>query len=176
MNALALDIPLLETERLRFRMVSKDDFEEERAFYATDRSKGVGGPLDARMVWRTLAFIMGHWVMHGYGLWGLEDKATGRYVGRAGFLNPHDWPEPEIAWTLMEHAEGKGLAFEAARAVRDFAYGTLGWTTAISLVKADNTRSAALAERLGCWRDSTFQHATEGEVPVWRHPGPEALA
>lgn len=176
MNALALDIPLLETDRLRFRMLSVDDFEDECAFYATNRSEGVGGPFTPREVWRTLAFILGHWVIHGYGLWALEDKANGRYAGRAGLLNPHDWPEPEIGWVLMEHAEGKGLAYEAVLAVRRFAYRTLGWSTAISLVKTDNTRSQALAERLGCVRDGTFDHATAGEVPIWRHPGPEALA
>jgi RimJ/RimL family protein N-acetyltransferase len=176
MNAMALDIPVLETERLRFRMLSMEDYEAECAFYATDRSAGVGGPHTPREVWRTLAMLIGHWVIHGYGMWALEDKATGQYMGRAGFLNPGDWPEPEIGWTLMEHAEGKGLAYEAALAVRRFAYDTLGWTTAISLIKADNVRSAALAERLGCSRDGVFHHAIAGEVPVWRHPGPEALA
>ena len=176
MNAIALDIPVLETERLRFRMLSVDDFDEEVAFYATDRSKGVGGPLEAREVWRVLSTFIGHWVIHGYGMWALEDKATGRYAGRAGFLNPIDWPEPEIGWTLMAHAEGKGLAYEAALTVRDFAYKTLGWTTAISLILDDNTRSGALAKRLGCTRDGVFRHAKHGDVPVWRHPGPEVLA
>ena len=175
MNAIALDIPVLETERLRFRMLSISDFDEEAAFYATERSKGVGGPLAPRDVWRVLSMFIGHWVVHGYGMWALEDKKTGRYAGRAGFLNPHDWPEPEIGWTLMAHAEGKGLAYEAAVAVRAYAYGALGWTSAISLILDDNTRSAALAERLGCVRDGVFEHAVHGPVPVWRHPAPEML-
>ncbi len=176
MNALTLDIPVLETERLRLRMLSIDDFEEECAFYATERSRGVGGPKEPREVWRILTMFIGHWIVNGYGFWALEDKETGRYMGRAGCLNPCDWPEAEIGWTLMAHAEGKGLAYEAATAVRRFAYQTLGWSTAISLIKADNTRSAALAQRLGCVREGIFQHAIAGEVPIWRHPGPEALA
>ena len=176
MNTLTLDIPVFETERLRFRAMSMDDYDEEVAFYATDRSKGVGGPMTPDQVWRIMAQFLGHWVIHGYGLWALEEKATGRYVGRAGFLNPIDWPEPEIAWTLMEHAEGRGLAEEAARAVRNHAYTKMGWTTAISLIMADNTRSIALAERLGCVRDGAYTHAVHGDVPVWRHPGPGDLA
>lgn len=175
MNALPIDIPVFETERLRFRALSMDDFEDECAFYASDRSKGVGGPRTPGEVWRVITSMLGQWVVLGYGLWGLDDKATGRYMGRAGFLNPADWPEPEIGWTLMEHAEGKGLAYEAAIAVRRYAYETLGWTTAISLIMTDNARSIALAERLGCVRDGMYAHATAGEVPIWRHPGPEAL-
>lgn len=173
---ISIAVPALETERLRFRALSMADYDEEVAFYATDRSKGVGGPKPAEDVWRTLAFMIGHWVLRGYGLWAIEDKETGRYCGRVGHLNPAGWPELEIGWVLMAHAEGRGLACEAAVAVRRYTYDVMGCTTAISLILADNVRSMALAERLGCTRDGDFQHAQHGAVPIWRHPGPEALA
>ncbi len=175
MSLVTFAVPTLETERLRFRAPSIDDFDDEVAFYATERSRGLGGPKPADEVWNVLTARIGHWVMRGYGLWALDDKQTGRYAGRAGLLNPRGWPEPEIGWTLMGHAEGRGLAYEAVLAIRAFAYSTLEWTTAISLIAEDNERSMALAQRLGCVRDGFFKHATYGDVPVWRHPGPEAL-
>jgi len=173
---LAMNIPRLETERLILRAPCEADVAAEAEFFASDASKFVGGPKRHDETWRAIAMLLGHWAMRGYGFWGVEEKDTGAYVGHVGLWFPHSWPEPEIGWTLMEHAEGKGLAYEATLAVRRYAYETLGWTTAISLIKADNARSVALAERLGCTRDGVFNHAVAGEVPVWRHPGPEAVA
>jgi RimJ/RimL family protein N-acetyltransferase len=59
-------------------------------------------------------------------------------------------------------------------AARDYAYDTLGWTSAISLIASDNHRSRALAERLGATRDGDFAHERFGRMQVWRHPGPDA--
>lgn len=170
-----IDIPVIETDRLRLRAPTLDDFEAEAAFFATDRSRFVGGPLDPEQVWRALAGIIGHWVFRGYGFWGIEDRESGAYYGRVGLWNPHGWPEPEIGWTLMENAEGKGIAREAALAARGHAYRALGWRTAISMIAPDNTRSIALAERLGATRERDFDHVRFGRCQVYRHPGPEVV-
>lgn len=176
MNAIAVDIPVLETERLTLRAPSIADFEAEAEFYATDRSKGVGGPLARDLVWRGFASLIGHWILRGYGYWGVEEKATGAYCGHVGLWYPEGWPEPEIGWTLMANAEGRGIAREAALAARDFAFGPLGWTTAISLISHDNVRSQALAERLGAVRENDYTHPSYGSMRVYRHPVPEASA
>jgi RimJ/RimL family protein N-acetyltransferase len=169
-------IPTLETERLILRGFRPADVDEEIAFFASERSRFVGGPLPETEVWRAIASLIGHWALRGYGFWALEDKATGRYMGRVGLWCPEGWPEPEIGWTLMDHAEGKGLAREAALAARAHAYDALGWTTAISLIAPENTRSQALAAKLGARRDGSFETPRLGRVEIWRHPGPEAHA
>lgn len=176
MNALGVGVPVIETERLKFRLPSINDLETEAAFYTTARSAGVGGPKTRAEVFRTLAGIIGHWVMRGYGFWAIDEKATGQYCGRVGLWFPLEWPEPELGWTLMGHAEGRGFAREAAEAARTYAYGALGWTTLISLIARGNTRSEALATRLGARYEGDFDHEIHGTIPVWRHPGPEALA
>ena len=170
------DVPLLETERLRLRALREADFEDEYAFYASDRSHFVGGPKGPEEVWRVMATMIGHWVLRGYGFFALEEKATGRYMGRAGLWYPLGWPEPEIGWHLMGHATGRGLATEAARRVRDWAYRDLGWETAISMIAAGNTRSAALARRIGATLERSFDHHTHGAVEIWRHPSPRELS
>jgi len=169
-------IPTIETERLIMRAPCEADVEAEAKFFATDRSKFVGGPLPHSQVWRAIAMLIGHWQMRGYGFWGVEDKETGEYYGHVGLWYPGGWPEPEVGWTVMENAEGKGVAFEAAQAARAHAYTTLGWTTAISLVDPANTRSVKLAERMGCAFEDTFEHEVFGNMHIWRHPSAGEVA
>ncbi len=151
------------------------DVAPEAAFYATDASKFVGGPKRPDETWRTVAMLLGHWVMRGYGFWAVEEKATGAYVGHVGLWNPMDWPEREIGWTLMPDATGKGYATEAAMAARAHAYDVLGWDTAISLIGNDNSASMAVATRLGAVFEKTFAHPQFGDCQIWRHPAPAAL-
>ena len=72
-------------------------------------------------------------------------------------------------------AEGRGIAFEAALVARRYAYETLGWSTAISLIAPSNARSAALAERLGAAYERDFDHVRYGRAAIYRHPSPNAL-
>ena len=168
-------IPTLKTRRLTLRAPSETDLDDEAEFFATERSKFVGGPLPRPQVWRAIAMMIGHWHLRGYGFWGVDDKETGEYFGRVGLWSPEGWPEPEIGWTVMGNAEGKGIAFEAAQVVRKYAYETLKWPTAISLVDPENTRSAKLAERMGCAYETSFEHETFGHMHVWRHPSAQEL-
>lgn len=168
-------IPTLTTARLVLRAPAIDDFPAECAFYASPRSQYVGSPAEPEQVWRMIAAFIGHWAIRGYGFWAIEDRQTGAWLGRAGLWFPHGWPEPEIGWTLSEQAEGHGIAQEAARAARDHAYRTLGWTTAISLIDPRNARSIALAERLGAAREDDWHHPRFGRTLVYRHPAPEIL-
>jgi ribosomal-protein-alanine N-acetyltransferase len=62
---------------------------------------------------------------------------------------PESWPEPEIAWSVFAHAEGRGIAYEAAIRSRRFANESLGWKRIISCTEQDNERSIALAKPMG---------------------------
>ena len=171
-----INIPTLSTERLVLRGFQDSDLEAEYEFYASKRSKFVGGPFSREQTFRVIAAFAGHWMLRGYGFWAVEEKATGQYLGRVGLWNPEGWPEPEIGWTLMGNAEGKSVGFEAASASRDYAYNTLGWTTAISMIDPDNVRSIRLAERLGAKFEKTFTHERFGETTIYRHPSKEELS
>ncbi len=174
--ALTLDIPRLETPRLIMRAPQNDDFEAEAEFYSSEHSHFVGGPMSAGQAWRTLASMIGHWVMRGFGFWALEAKETRIYLGRVGLWFPYDWPEKEVGWTLMPAATGKGYATEAALAARDYAYDVLGWDTAISLIAPENKASQAVATRLGATFDYSFEHESHGPMHIWRHPAPNTVS
>lgn len=170
-----ITIPTLETERLFLRALREDDFEAEAAFFESERSRLVGGPLPRDQVWRVVAGMIGHWALRGFGFWALEEKASGRYMGRVGLWQPEGWPGVEIGWTLMDHAEGKGFAFEAALVARRYAYEELELTALISLIEGSNTRSEALATRLGAKMGGAFTHPSGLPLNIWRHPGPTEL-
>jgi len=168
-------IPTIETERLIMRAPSVNDLQTEAAFYKTERSKFVGGPANEAGVWNMIAMMLGHWHINGYGFWGVEDKNTGEYYGRVGLWMPYGWPEPELGWTVMGNAEGKGIAYEAALTARNYAYTTLNWTTVISFIGLDNLRSIKLAERLGCVFEKAHPVAADGAKFAWRHPSADEV-
>jgi RimJ/RimL family protein N-acetyltransferase len=170
----APDVPVLETARLRLRPPRAEDWAPCAAFLQSDRAGFVGGPMTEGLAWRAFATILGHWLIRGYGAFVLEEKATGRAVGKAGPWYPAGWPEPELGWALwLAEAEGRGLAAEAVARSRAFAYRELGWRTAVSYVDPLNARSAALASRLGCRVDPAAATPGDDGCRVFRHPGPE---
>lgn len=173
---MTVTIPTLQTPRLTLRAPEAGDFPDFAAFFASDRSKFVGGPVPAEQSWRMLATELGHWQLRGFGRWAVEETASGRFAGIIGPWYPHGWPEPELGWDLMDGFEGKGYATEAALAAREYAYETLGWTTTISLVAPDNTGSRNVAKRMGATYEGLFEHERHGTLEIWRHPSPEDLA
>lgn len=171
-----LIIPTLRTERLVLRGPQASDFDAYAAFRGSERARILGGPFDRATAFEQLAALVGHWQLRGYGRFMVADAETDAALGVIGPFLPADWPEPEIAWSVFGDAEGRGIAQEAALAARAFAYDTLGWTTAISMIDPANTRSAALARRLGAAPDGQFVHPEYGTLDIWRHPGPDSLA
>ncbi|MEO1328182.1 MAG: GNAT family N-acetyltransferase [Pseudomonadota bacterium] len=168
-------IPHLETERLILRAPGPEDVEPYAAFYASEQADWLGGRLTRDEAWTKLAAMIGHWRLRGFGRWVVARKSDGAYCGHCGLHFPEGWPEPELAWSVTATAQGQGIAFEAASAARAFAYETAGWTTAISLVAADNGRSAALAERLGAVFEREIDFKGHAGVRVYRHPSPAEL-
>lgn len=163
------DVPVIETERLILRAPRIEDFEAHSAFMASERSRFVGGPKDRQEAWFGFCTSLGHWIARGYGGWTIASKPDDRPLGRTGFINHEGWDEPELGWHLYEEAEGKGIAYEAAAAARSFGAAHLGLDAVISYIDAANTRSLALAERLGARyeRDGTVMGTP---CQVWRHP------
>ncbi|MEL6679419.1 MAG: GNAT family N-acetyltransferase [Pseudomonadota bacterium] len=162
---------VLETERLVLRPPKADDFDRLKPFLMTDRARFVGGGADKdeTHAWRVLAILCGHWALRGYGTFVAEERATSTPVASVGPWFPAGWPEREIGWAVWsEAAEGMGFAREAARRVVTHVFDDLGWQTAVSYIDPANTRSIALAERLGAVHD-TAANGPEATDLVYRH-------
>lgn len=160
----------LSTARLTLRQPREDDFPAMLALNSTPRAKFLGGPVPRQQVWRNHLANIGHWALRGYGFWSV-DTHEGEFVGRVGVIYHDGWPEPELAWHVFANGEGKGYAFESALAARDDAYSRLNMAPMVSLIDAANTRSLALATRLGAVferEDMLLDHPCH----VYRHPAP----
>src|SRR6185369_6918429 len=106
----------LETDRLIMRMWRNEDFEAYAKLCADPEvMRYLGGnPLDRMEAWRNMASHVGHWQLRGYGHFAVEEKATGEFVGRVGFMNSEGWPAFEVGLTLAREFWGRGYATEAA--------------------------------------------------------------
>ena len=143
-------IPALETERLRLRAFRRSDIDDYAALNADPEVMlHVGGTWDRSRSWRHLAFLIGHWPLGGAGMWAVEQKETGGFVGIVGFSEPEGWPGFELAVKLARRWWGHGYATEAARAALAHAFNVLQKERVISLVRPENHASIRLVERLG---------------------------
>jgi RimJ/RimL family protein N-acetyltransferase len=86
-------------------------------------------------------------------------------------LHPLEWPEPELAYTLDQPFWGQGLAVEAARAARDWAFARLGMSRLASFILPDNARSIRVAKKLGAVREGTVE-LREFDAEWWVHRSP----
>ncbi|KMW60526.1 Acetyltransferase, GNAT family [Candidatus Rhodobacter oscarellae] len=172
-QALVAVIPRLETERLILRAPELADWETLEPIWRTDRSAFIGGPFDEEEAWLDFANAVSGWLLRGVGYWTVARKSDGAVLGLFGLGIETTDPELELGWLLVAEAEGAGYALEAAAAVRAYAFDTLGLPSLISMIHRKNTRSIALAKRLGAVED-------EGAVPAiyrdtdtaYRHTAP----
>jgi len=111
----------------------------------------------------------------GWGLWALEERARGAFLGftglaRPGFEAPF-MPAVEIGWRLARDAWGQGFASEAARAAAAFAFDELELAEIVSLAVVANERSRAVMRRLGMRHDPAddFDHPLVSDERLRRH-------
>jgi RimJ/RimL family protein N-acetyltransferase len=142
--------PTLETERLILRPPAAEDFEGWAAFMADEEAtRHLGGVQARSTAWRGMMQMAGAWAIHGFSMFSVIEKASGRWVGRLGPWKPEGWPGEEVGWGVIRDVWGRGYATEGARAAMDWAFDTLGWTSVIHCISPANTASQNVARRLG---------------------------
>jgi RimJ/RimL family protein N-acetyltransferase len=157
-----LAIPTIETVRLTLRPFREAD---AAAFFELSQDPDVMRYVGDRRVptlqeaWRAVAGWLGHWALRGYGQWAIEERASGRFIGRAGIINPVDWPGAEVGYLLGKDWWGRGYATEAATAAMDWGFRQIGFSDLLSLIDPDNQASIAVATRLG--------ESLRGEADLW---------
>lgn len=142
----------VETARLYLRQFRESDLEAYAEMCADPevmRYIGPGEPLARSEAWRSMATMLGHWQLRGYGLWAVEEKTSGEMIGEIGCWKPEGWIDFEVGWTLRRAYWGKGYAVEAAQASVQYAFEQLGRSHLISLIIPENWRSIRVAEQLG---------------------------
>ncbi|MBW0145219.1 GNAT family N-acetyltransferase [Sphingomicrobium clamense] len=147
----------VETERLFLRPVTMDDLPHYSAMLAdpdafTYSDRGPMGPDEA---FTRLCRQVGHWALLDYGLFGVFEKGTKRFVGEVGFgdfnreLGQHFDRHPEACWTIRKEFQGRGYALEAAKAALHFTEDRLIATRTVAMVHHENMASIHIARKLG---------------------------
>jgi ribosomal-protein-alanine N-acetyltransferase len=158
-------IPRLSTDRLVLREWRYADRAPFAALNADPRvAEHLSGPLVRAASDAFVDRIVEHWAAEGHGLWAVERRDDGRFIGFVGLAAPnfeaHFTPAVEVGWRLAVDAWGHGFATEAARAALGFGFDRLELDEIVSFTIPANTRSRAVMERLGMTRnpDDDFTH------------------
>jgi RimJ/RimL family protein N-acetyltransferase len=105
--------------------------------------------------WRSMAMLLGHWALRGYGMWAVELADSGEFIGRVGLHNPEGWPDIELGWMLVPGEP------------------RLRVPRAISLIRADNSASERVARRIGGRQGTTIDFLGAATL-VYTYHAPDA--
>jgi [ribosomal protein S5]-alanine N-acetyltransferase len=147
-----------ETERLRFRPIRPDDVDNLLLIFGDPVAMELWPAVKTREeVVKSIERYRQRYREQGYGLWAVELKETGEFVGRAGLIRQEEGIE--VAYSLVPRHWHPGYATEAAQACRDWAFGHLDCDRVISLVCTRNLPSCRVAERNGMRVAARIAHA-----------------
>lgn len=164
----AKEVQMIETPRLILRPMREEDTEAllhifaDPAVMASFGVEPFGRPQMERWVRRNLD----HQNAHGYGLFSVILKENGLLVGNCGLevMEVTGTTAAELGYDFRSDYWGRGMATEAAMAVRDYAFGTLGLPRLVSLIRQGNDASRRVAEKVGMRLAETDQR---GGHPYW---------
>lgn len=114
-----------------------------------------GAASDREENWARIQRYNGHWALRGHGLFAVEEKSSGIFVGEAGLasfergLGADFDPYPEGAWIFASVAQGKGYATEAMQAAIDWHEANVGASRMVCVIAQENAPSLRVAEKLG---------------------------
>ena len=155
----------LESARLRLRPWRDTDLPEFAAMSADPQvMRYFPAPLSRLESAALIGRIRGHFAEYGYGLWALERKATGAFIGFTGLLNVNfdapSSPAVEIGWRLDPQQWGLGYASEAAWAVLRCAFDRLALDQVVSFTSQLNLPSQKVMQAIGMQHDpdGDFEH------------------
>ena len=142
--------PEILTPRLLLRPPRAGDFAAWKEFCADEETmEHLGGVEHEADAWRSFASFVGAWNLGADAMFSVIERSSDAWIGRIGPWCPHLWPVKEVGWGLRREYEGQAYALEAAVASIDYVFDVLGWETVSHLIADENTRSQALARRLG---------------------------
>jgi len=143
---------ILQTERLVLRPFREEDLDILAALMANpDFMRFSLGPYTRQQTQTVLDKILG-WSRAGLpSQFAVTLQSDGTLTGYCGFFHQvvDEIEEIEIGYRLHPDHWNKGIATEAATAVRDHAFRDLKLTRVISLIHPENAASRRVAEKIG---------------------------
>jgi RimJ/RimL family protein N-acetyltransferase len=162
-------VPCMTTARLSLRAPALTDYPDYQTVFLSHRSGFIGGPFTEVEAYADFCQGVAGWILRGAGMWTVTLRDQEAPVGWIYLWQEMGDPEPELGWVLVEAAEGKGYALEAARAVLSHAVALFGEGGFVSYIAAGQTRSARIATAIGAKRDPDAEAALGTGMHVYRY-------
>ena len=146
-----LDVPEIETARLRLRMFRDEDLDAYAAMRADAevmRYIKSGGLTREQSVERWQTNLL-RWRQNGFGNWAVTEKATGELMGWCGLGRLEETPDAEVGYGFAKKFWNTGAATEAARAGLRFGFEEAGLERIVAIAIPENTASRRVMEKLG---------------------------
>jgi len=143
----------LQTARLSIRRLTLDDADmmlavwNDPAFFKYVGDRGIRTIEQAHEALTDGAFQS--YEQYGYGPFRMGLREDDEAIGTCGLFRREGFEEPDIGWSTLPDFNGQGYAYEAARAVLDYAHNEVGATRVLAFVSAENLPSVGLARKLG---------------------------
>lgn len=151
---------VMSTKRLTLREMNKDDVGSlMKIFSDPEAMKYYPSTKDKRQTMEWIEWTLDNYKQYGVGLWIVEDKVTGDFLGQCGIV-PQEVDgeiEMEIGYLFVRSAWGNGYATEAALACKNYASEQMKLRRIISLPDVDNFPSTKVAERIGMNIEKSIQ-------------------
>lgn len=142
---------IIETERLKLRQLSDDDFDNLKAILSDEETmKFYPKPYDDEGVNKWIRWSKACYEKRGFGLWAVE-LHDGSFIGDCGItLQNIDGDEVfEIGYHFNKKYWKKGYAIEAARACKKWFFENTDYDEVYSYMNIKNINSSNLAKRNG---------------------------
>jgi RimJ/RimL family protein N-acetyltransferase len=142
---------VIETERLALRRMKMSDLDELMGIFSDPvamRYYPATKGRDEAEAW--VRWTLESYREHGFGQWVATLKDSGEFAGQCGLTvqEVEGKEEVEIGYLFLRRFWGRGLATEAAIAVRDYGF-ALGYRRLVSIIDPGNLASRRVAEKTG---------------------------
>ena len=152
---------MIETARLRLRRLRPSDEPDLVALDSDpDVMRYVGSPAGVKNAAETLERARQRiGADHGpLGFWRVESRADGEFYGLGALIRMPSGDDVELAYRLIRRAWGRGIATEAAAALIDHAFGTLGLSRLVAVSYPENQASQRVLDKLGFTRHGDLDY------------------
>jgi RimJ/RimL family protein N-acetyltransferase len=160
----------IETDRLLLRRWREGDLDAYARICADPEvMRYLPATLSREESAEQIAWFERHWEEWGFGLWAVEERASGEFIGFIGLVYHDGWPEgehkTEVGWRLSRTHWGRGLATEGALASVPYGFERLGLERIISITLPENAASRRVMEKAGL----TYRGETRwrGQGVIW---------
>lgn len=98
---------------------------------------------------------------NSFGFYLVSTKKDNTSIGMSGLINRDGLEHIDVGYAFLPKYWGKGYAFEATKAVLDYAKDVLNINPIVAITDIDNIKSIQLLERLGLQFDKIIQISGE---------------